>query len=582
MKTHNSTGRSASKSTGVFAARNSTTNRPYGKKKTEGWASRTIEMLESSAHRALSLSARRVMDRLEIEFWDRGRRDNGRLPVSYQNFKDYGMDRDAITFGIRECVALGFIEVTKKGRAGNAEFRSPNLFRITYRETDDGAWPTNEWRWIQTVDQAKSLVREVRKFSGRNPRQNEKSPVGQTSTEASAKKQNFNRGISHVSVGEIPIFSRGNPDRKRQNPQSGKPRRLSISPGDAPMNEGHPQQSASAPLAGSVSANPDREAVALDGQIRRVPLNAVHPVRNGPPALHAGIDAEAAPVGPVQPIWAAPELRVIAMTPIGAPPAVVGEALELVLQAWGATPEHARQLVQRLLAQRADAGKIITGFANASYPKRDKLERLTNKLLRMEQERARRVTILAGLGDGQKTQAQLAATAGMTVDVASKLLARMLREGEIIKTGHGTYMLPQQSSPTAYMPTDAAIINALLALPDFRGNIGQLIEGTGRDRIPIYDNAKRMSAMGGHLVRLTRGHGVKAVFELSTKTLGNIRRGEPIRLGHKLLIFELPPARYPTHMESRGRDLGVGRRACAVRSGQQHDRSRTATKECSE
>jgi hypothetical protein len=222
-----------------------------------------------------------------------------------------------------------------------------------------------------------------------------------------------------------------------------------------------------------------------------------------------------------------------------------------LLQAWGASPEDALELVARLiaaggpLAQRADAGEIINNITNASYPKRDKLNRLTNKLLRMEHERARRDTILAGLGDGPKTLAQLAAIAGMTLDVASKLLSRMLREGEIIKTGHGTYTLPERSSETAYTPTDAAIINALLALPDFRGNIGQLIEGTGRDRIPVYDNAKRMSAPGGHLVRLTRGHGVKGVFELSTETLNKIRRGEPIRLGHKFVLFELPSLGIP-------------------------------------
>jgi hypothetical protein len=525
-----------------------------GKKKIEGWGPRLIEMLESPAYRALSLSARRVMDRLEIELGHHGRRDNGRLPVTYQNFMDYGMDREAIPVGIRQCVALGFIEVTEKGRAGNAEFRSPNLFRLTYRETDDGAGPTDEWRRIQTGDQAKLLVQEVR--SGGNPRREQKFPVTQTPTEAFPKKQNSNRGISHVSVGETQIeseiFARGNPDRKCQISQSGKPQRLSISPGGAPTNEGQPQQSASLPLAGSISAEPNREAIALDEQISRVSLIAVQPARKSPPARHAGVKAEAAPVEPLEPTRSAPELRVVAATPIGAPPAVVSKAPELLLQAWGAAPEDGRQLLQRLLALRADPEKIITSFANASYPKRDKLNRLTNKLLKMEHERARRAAILAGLGDGPNTQSELAAMAGMTLDVASKVLARMLRDVEITKTGHGIYTLPQQNSETAYMPTDAAIINALLALPDFRGNVGQLIEGTGIYRIRVYDNAKRMSARGGHLVRLTRGRGVKAVFELSTETIGKIRRGEPIRLGHKLLIFELPPARYPAHMESLG------------------------------
>jgi hypothetical protein len=35
-----------------------------------------------------------------------------------------------------ELVALGFIEITERGRAGNAEWRSPNKFRLTYRTKD--------------------------------------------------------------------------------------------------------------------------------------------------------------------------------------------------------------------------------------------------------------------------------------------------------------------------------------------------------------------------------------------------------------------------------------------------------------
>jgi hypothetical protein len=233
-------------------------------------------------------------------------------------------------------------------------------------------------------------------------------------------------------------------------------------------------------------------------------------------------------------------LRVIAEVPFAAPlpAAIAGNAPELRLQSWGVAREDVRQLVQRLHAVGADAGKIIMGIS-AAYARSERLPRLMKKLLRMELERARRDQFLAGLGDGPKTQTELAALAGVTCDVASKLLARMLRDGEIVKTAYGTYALPQQTE-TAYTPTNAAIINAFLALPDFRGDIAQLVDGTGRDRIPVYDNAKRMAAKGGHLVRLTRGHGVKAVFELSPETLRKIERREPIRLGHKLVFFEPP------------------------------------------
>ncbi len=97
------------------------------------FAARLIEMIESPAFRVLSLSARRVLDRVEIELAHHGGNDNGQLPVTYDNFEAYGIHRHAVGPAIRETVALGFLEVTESGRAGNAEFRRPNLFRLTYR-----------------------------------------------------------------------------------------------------------------------------------------------------------------------------------------------------------------------------------------------------------------------------------------------------------------------------------------------------------------------------------------------------------------------------------------------------------------
>jgi hypothetical protein len=97
------------------------------------FAPRLIEMLESPAYRALSLSGRRVLDRLEIELGHHGGTDNGKLPCTYDDFHDYGIHRHCIARAIRETAALGFVEVTERGCAGNAEYRSPNLFRLTYR-----------------------------------------------------------------------------------------------------------------------------------------------------------------------------------------------------------------------------------------------------------------------------------------------------------------------------------------------------------------------------------------------------------------------------------------------------------------
>lgn len=138
------------------------------------FAPRTIKMLRSPAWSALSLTARRILDRLEIEFADHGGTENGNLPTTYDDFERYGIHRHAIAPGIREAVALGLLEVTEQGRAGNAEYRKPNLFRLTYRHTDHGP-ATNEWEKIETVERAETLARAARSAS----RQKIKFPVAE-------------------------------------------------------------------------------------------------------------------------------------------------------------------------------------------------------------------------------------------------------------------------------------------------------------------------------------------------------------------------------------------------------------------
>jgi hypothetical protein len=49
------------------------------------------------------------------------------------HFVEFGIERHAIAPAIRELVALGFVEVTRQGCAGNAGCRQPTLFRLTYR-----------------------------------------------------------------------------------------------------------------------------------------------------------------------------------------------------------------------------------------------------------------------------------------------------------------------------------------------------------------------------------------------------------------------------------------------------------------
>src|SRR5262249_41798135 len=79
------------------------------------FAPRLITMLKSPAYRALSLSAHRILARLEIELYQHGGEDNGKLIVTYDHFVEHGIDRDAIAPALRELEALGFIEIPERG-----------------------------------------------------------------------------------------------------------------------------------------------------------------------------------------------------------------------------------------------------------------------------------------------------------------------------------------------------------------------------------------------------------------------------------------------------------------------------------
>jgi hypothetical protein len=124
----------------------------------------TIEMIESPAWGALSLSGRRVIDRIEIELAHHGGNDNGRLPVTFEDFIEYGIHHNAIAPAIREAEALGFIRVTERGRGGNSEYRQPNKFFLTfaYGRGSHASPPTHDWRKIKTLEEAEEIARAAR------------------------------------------------------------------------------------------------------------------------------------------------------------------------------------------------------------------------------------------------------------------------------------------------------------------------------------------------------------------------------------------------------------------------------------
>jgi hypothetical protein len=152
-----------------------------------------VEMRESPAWRVLSASAKKLIERIELEHAHHGGTENGRLPVTYNDFVRHGIDRHAVHPALAEAVALGFVEVTERGRGGNAEFRRPNLFRLTFRAADnvlgDGS---HEWRRIETVEDARRIRAEARQTAAERERRKR------------AKKQKSSGGKYQFSVGETP------------------------------------------------------------------------------------------------------------------------------------------------------------------------------------------------------------------------------------------------------------------------------------------------------------------------------------------------------------------------------------------
>jgi hypothetical protein len=133
------------------------------------FAARHIDTLELPTYWVLSLAAHRLFARIEIELAQHGGSDNGKSPIRYEQFVEYGLDRHSVTRAIHELSAPSMAEVTEKSQAGNADFRRPNLFRLTYRHVGRDE-RTHEWRRINTEDETKKIAKVARLGNAQTPR----------------------------------------------------------------------------------------------------------------------------------------------------------------------------------------------------------------------------------------------------------------------------------------------------------------------------------------------------------------------------------------------------------------------------
>ena len=127
------------------------------------WIWLTREMLESAAWRALSRPARGVIDRIVLEHLAHGGTQNGELTVTYDDFAAYGLSSRRMTAqAIRIAVALGFIDVTMKGRRSFGGARLPSQYGVTWLPRGDRTVASNRWSQIATDADAAAIVRASR------------------------------------------------------------------------------------------------------------------------------------------------------------------------------------------------------------------------------------------------------------------------------------------------------------------------------------------------------------------------------------------------------------------------------------
>jgi len=114
---------------------------------TDPWVMHRMAMLESAAWRSLTLAARLVLDRLEIEHMRHYGKRNGNLIVTYDQFLAHTgrKRRHLVAAAIKQLEQLGFLEIVERGKWNAGKDRRASRYRLTYLPTADKP-ATDEWR----------------------------------------------------------------------------------------------------------------------------------------------------------------------------------------------------------------------------------------------------------------------------------------------------------------------------------------------------------------------------------------------------------------------------------------------------
>jgi hypothetical protein len=131
------------------------------KKATEPFVMLHRTVINSPAWRALSESARKVIYRVCEEWMAHGGTIFTDIPVTKENFIEYGLDPHAIAPAQREACALGLLKLSTRGRGGNAEFRAPHKWELPFLK-QRGRYLGIDWQLFKSVKEAKATANKAR------------------------------------------------------------------------------------------------------------------------------------------------------------------------------------------------------------------------------------------------------------------------------------------------------------------------------------------------------------------------------------------------------------------------------------
>jgi hypothetical protein len=96
-----------------------------------------------------------------IEHMSHAGTDNGRLPVTYDDFEAYGIRRSSIGQAITIAIKLGWIDLVVPGVRGSGIARRPHQFGLTWLPRADFTSATNRWKGV-TQEMADAVLADFR------------------------------------------------------------------------------------------------------------------------------------------------------------------------------------------------------------------------------------------------------------------------------------------------------------------------------------------------------------------------------------------------------------------------------------